>query len=260
MTGDAARQHRTNVSAERNLPPPLPRSVYAGRLSGFHDFAFADSAAFNVRGTWADFFRRRIGGKFDGRVIVEIGCYNAGYLSRIAAKYPNTAFIGMDWKCKAIYDGARAVTALELNNIALLRARAQDIARIFNDGEVEQMWVFFPDPCNAGVELTTRLIDRQFLIDSHRILRDTSSTLSFKSDDLPYYQWVHGLFGGNELAGSGNSIRDRFEITCSSTNFWEDPSAQAHCLPKCFAGEMTTYEGRFVKKRLPIHFVDIRKS
>ena len=88
------------------MSTPTPRSIYAQKLRGLTDFAFGDQSVFQHRGRWRDFFRPRIGPSFDGRIIFEVGCADAAYLGKIAAKYPNTAFVGLDWKCKALYDSA----------------------------------------------------------------------------------------------------------------------------------------------------------
>src|SRR5690349_17617214 len=117
--------------------PPPRRSVYADRLNDFADFTFVDAAAFTHRGHWADFFRPRIGPAFDGRIVFEIGCSDAAFLACIAAKKPNTAFVGLDWKYKALHDGAQRVATAKLPNVALLRARGQDVLKIFAPREVD---------------------------------------------------------------------------------------------------------------------------
>jgi len=235
-------------------PVPLPRSVYSEKLRGFSDLAFSDQAAFQFRGRWGDFFRQRMGSGFNGRVVLEVGCFDVGFLSKIAMKHPTTAFVGLDWKCKAIYDGAQRVAALNLKNIALLRARGSDLLKIFGEVEVNEIWVFHPE-VSKGKEV--RLIGEPFLLDAHRILRDSSSLLSFKTDHPDYYQWMLGFF---DNANPSASIRGRFNLMMKSSNFWEDPAALAHAAPRDFAGEVTFYENRFIKKRRPIHYIEMRKK
>ena len=127
-------------------PRPLPRSAYANKLRDFPDFTFPDGDAFIRRGQWRSFFQERIGPTFDNRIILELGCADASLLTTVAAKHPTTAFIGLDWKCKPLYDGATRITTLNLSNIALLRSRAQDILEIFGEREVDEIWLFHPDP------------------------------------------------------------------------------------------------------------------
>lgn len=266
----------------------LPRSVYSERLSKFAEFAFGDQAAFGLRGQWRSFFAGRIGPGFDGRVIFEVGCFDAAYLSRIAARFPNTAFVGLDWKCKALYDGAQRVTALGLRNVALLRGRAQDVLRIFAALEVDEIWVFHPDPCARDAELKNRLIAEPFLADVHQVLRGGTSTLSLKTDHPGYYQWVLGLLGlpepqwfgaagdaakslaprvrrrdlmpAEQIPGASEAVRSRFDVTMNSADYWQDPAALAHSAGRCFSGEVTLFETRFVAKRLPIYYLELGKK
>jgi tRNA G46 methylase TrmB len=238
----------------------LPRSVYAPRLRDFAEFVFAGETSFQNSGRWRDLFRQRIGPAFAGRVVFEIGCFDAAYLCRIAAKYPATAFVGLDWKCKAIYDGAQRVASLALRNVALLRGRGQDAPRVFAQREVDEIWVFHPDPCDRDVELKNRLIAQPFLSDVHGILRDHNSTLSLKTDHRGYYQWALNLFGLPGPVSPSPAILHQYQVAMTSADYWHDPAALAHSAGRPFAGEVTLFESRFLKKRLPIYYLEIRKK
>ena len=271
----------------------LSRSIYAERFRDSADFAFGDQSLFQNRGQWRRFFAKRIGSSFDGRVILEVGCFDARYLGRIAAQYPHTAFVGLDWKCKPLCDGAQCISALHLRNVALLRGRAQDVLKIFAELEIDQIWVFHPDPCDRDVELKNRLIREPFMIDVHRVLRDAASSLTIKTDHPGYYQWVLGLLGlpepqwfqraYDQTPGSpsappaprlrlrdlmpreqvpppSEAVRSRFEVTMNSTDYWNDPATLAHCAGQCFSNEVTLFESRFLKKRQPIYSCEMRKK
>ena len=277
---------------------PLPRSIYSARLNEFGEFAFGDRAAFQHCGHWRDFFRRRIGPAFNGRIIVEIGCSDAAYLSHIAAKHPACGFVGVDWKCKPLYDGAQLVAERGLANVALLRARGQDVARIFAEREIAEVWVFHPDPCDRDVELKNRLIAEPFLRDVHKILHAGTSILSLKTDHPGYYQWVLALFGlpeppafqaarqaslanpltrnpelpaaaprirardfmrTQDLPNPSDSIRQQFAVTANSADYWHDAAALAHTAGRHFSGEKTMFESRFIKKRMPIYYFEMQK-
>ncbi|MEA2711801.1 MAG: tRNA (guanine-N7-)-methyltransferase [Phycisphaerales bacterium] len=231
------------------VPAPARRSVYADRLLEFRDFVFSDGAEFQPRGAWRDFFNSRIGPTFDGRVIFEIGCNDGGLLARVAAKYPATAFIGIDWKYRALHSAAERVAAAGLRNVALLHGRAQDIRRLFADGELDEVWVFHPEPCDNPRELPNRLLAEPFLLNVHHVLRDAGS-LILKTDHRGYFDSVLELLGG---------MNDRFDAGVVSTDFWADSTAQSAVAARAFAGEVTAFEQRFVRKRKPIYFFEIRR-
>ena len=225
------------------------RSVFADRLLEFREFAFSDGAEFQHRGAWRDFFRSLIGQAFDGRVIFEIGCNDASLLARIAANHPTRAFIGIDWKCRPLYTAAERVAAAGLRNVALLHGRGQEVGRILADGEVDEIWVFHPDPCDKPQELRNRLVAEPFLMDVHRVLRDRGS-LVLKTDHPEYYQWAVSVSEG---------MSERFELTARSTDFWADELVQSAIGGRCYAGETTFFENRYRKKRRPIYFLELRK-
>jgi tRNA G46 methylase TrmB len=229
-------------------PPhrPLPRSAYAGKLREFPDFTFTDADAFARPGAWRDYFARRIGPAFDNRIILEIGCAEAALLTTLAAQNPRTVFIGLDWKCKPLHDAAMHITAQELKNVALLRARAQEIRQIFAHREVDEIWIFHPEPCDTAEELKHRLVTESFLIDAHAILRDDRSRLCLKTDHAGYAQSVFQL-------------AQRFEITAQSSDFWNDPRAQEQTTTRLFSGRATPFESRFRQKRHPIHYLELRR-
>jgi tRNA (guanine-N7-)-methyltransferase len=129
------------------------RSVYADRLLEFAEFAFSDGAECRRRGAWREFFRARLGSCFDGRIIFEIGCNDAALMTRVAARHPTTAFIGIDWKCRALHTAAQRTAEAGLCNVAFLHGRAQDVCRFFADDELDEVWLFHPDPCDKPNEL-----------------------------------------------------------------------------------------------------------
>ncbi len=248
----------------------LPRSIYAEKFRHLADFTFSDQSLGEHRGRWRDWFQRRIGATFDGRLILEIGCFDAAYLRRIARKFPDTAFIGLDWKCKPLYDGARAIADENLRNIALLRGRAQDLPELLAPLELDEIWIFHPDPCDRPVELRNRLMAEPFLLDVHTVLRECTSALTLKTDHLGYYQWTLALLGlpplpsvetaSAPLPQPSQAVQERFAVTMNSPHFWHDPVAQAHAANRCFSGEVTLFESRFVRKKLPIYYLDLRKA
>ena len=272
----------------------LPRSIYADKFRHVADFTFSDQSLSQHRGQWRDWFQKRIGPTFNGRIVLEIGCFDATYLHRIAHKFPDTAFIGLDWKCKPLYEGAQTIADLNLRNIALLRGRAQDLSRLFGPLELDEIWIFHPDPCDRPVELKNRLIAESFLLEAHIVLRNPTATLTLKTDHLGYYQWTLALLGlplpsaagtltgklvgvtsasedtgGTQsthatiptpLPNPSQAVQAHFDVTMNSPHFWHDPAAQAHAANRCFSGEITLFESRFVKKRLPIYYLDLRKK
>lgn len=226
---------------------PRRRSAFADRLLEFPDFVFSDGREFTRRGAWRSHFEQRVK-DFDGRLILEIGCNDAGLLATVAAKHPRAAFVGIDWKCRALHSAATRVAESSLRNVAFLLGRGQDLCRMFAEREVDEIWIFHPDPCDKPRERANRLFAKPFLDDAAAVLRGPGATLSLKTDHREYY----------DAAIAIAEASSRFEISAKSENFWFDFKASELANDRLFAEEVTAFERRFLRRKQPIHYLELR--
>ena len=64
------------------------------------------------------------------------------------------------------------------------------------------------------------------------------------------------LVGDRKIIEEGlAAMNDRFDVSVVSRDFWNDPAAQSAVDAHAFAGAITPFESRFVRKRKPIYFV-----
>jgi tRNA (guanine-N7-)-methyltransferase len=261
------------------------RSVFADRLLEFPDLVFSDGAERCLRGHWRDHFRRRIGAAFDDALILDIGCANGELLLKVAAKRPRTAFIGLDWKCRSLYHAAQRLAEAGVPNVALLHGRAQEIDAIVARRELDEIWLFHPEPCDTDKTLPHRLFDDTFLLEAHRALPH-GGRLMLKTDHAGYFQWALALFGEPEpplfvevrqglkatarvrrselvdpakLPAPSDVLIKRFQPTVMSLDYWNDPLARAATAVHAFADETSGYEARFKTKRWPIYYMELCK-
>jgi tRNA G46 methylase TrmB len=253
---------------------PNRRNIFAEKLNEFPELLLAGERLFENRGRWHDVFGKRIVEGFAGRLIFEVGCFEGDTLCEIAAKHPTVGFVGVDWKGKSLYHAAQRVASQGLPNVLLLRGRAQDVAKIFAPRELDDVWVFHPEPCDKPKELTNRLLAEPFLRDVHAVLRGPDSRLCVKTDHAGYYQWTLSILGlpepawgprvkprdlmkPEDLPPRSEAVLDRFDVTMTSADFWNDPAALAHTNTRAFAGVVTPFERRFRAKRLPIYYMEL---
>lgn len=269
----------------------VSRSKFSHRLSEFPEIVLRDIASFAVRARWNELLAERMGSRPE-RIVFEVGCFDASFLCKIARKHPGVGFIGLDWKAKALFDGASQITQQGINNVLLIRGRGQDIAHIFAPEEVDEIWLLHPDPCDKPNELQNRLFSERFLVDAHGVLRDEKSTLTLKTDHPGYYQYALALFGqkqpelfesarrakiANEVPKQGlprvrardvvepsrlppanTKLQQLWKITVNSSGYWNDPIAQQQTAQRLYFGETTTFESRFKSKRQPIYLLELR--
>lgn len=265
------------------MAPPR-RSAHAAKLDSLGDVAVRTEMALARRGRWAEAFRERIGPSFDGRITFEVGCFDAAFLCGVAAEHPRTAFIGLDWKCKAVCDGAEHVARQGLNNVLLLHGRAQDLPALFAASELSEIWVLHPDPCDKPKELPNRLLAPPFLAAAHEALAPQGHVV-VKTDHPGYYQWLLALLGlpepewfdvskrtpaspklrvadlvrRRDLPAASGAVTSQFEVAANSPDYWADPAIRASAEPRAFAGMRTHFERRYLAKRLPIYYLELRR-
>lgn len=264
-----------------------PRSNYAGALAAFGDLAVEAADAFARRGRWREWFSHR--GAIARQLVFEIGCFDADLLERVAAAHPDVGFVGLDWKFKAIHDAAARVKASSPKNLALLRGRAQDLTRLFADGELDQIWLFHPDPCDKPKERPNRLFNEPFLLDARGTLAP-GGTLALKTDHPGYHQhalvllglpqppWfeparaagrvpagapktrVADLVSPDELPRPSARVVAAFDVTLDTTDFWHDPAARSVAAARIWGNETSLFERRYLRRKLPIYAIELRAN
>jgi tRNA (guanine-N7-)-methyltransferase len=96
---------------------------------------------FPLKGKWrAEVFQN------DCPVVLELGCGRGEYTVGLGRLFPDKNFIGIDLKGARIWAGAKESLASGMKNVAFLRTSIELISHFFASGEVNEIWLTFPDP------------------------------------------------------------------------------------------------------------------
>lgn len=79
-------------------------------------------------------------------IVLELGCGKGEYTVGLARKYPQKNFIGIDIKGARLWRGCKTSNEEKMQNVAFIRSHIQMITRYFERGEVNEIWITFPDP------------------------------------------------------------------------------------------------------------------
>ncbi len=161
---------------------------------------------FPHRGLWnAEFFKR------EAPIVVELGCGKGEYTVELAKSDADRNYIGVDIKGARMWRGAKTVEEEEISNAAFLRAEIENIDKFFVPGEVEELWITFPDP--QMQKTRKRLTSTRFLNLYRRMLGD-NGIVNLKTDSPFLYEYTRRLVELNgfevlmntdDLYGSGNA-------------------------------------------------------
>jgi len=137
---------------------------------------------FWLRGRWnRDFFKN------DHSITLELGCGKGEYTVGLALKDQTRNYIGIDVKGARLWRGCKTVEEEDLSNVAFIRSRADHIEQLFEEGEVNEIWITFPDP-QPGKE-RKRLTAPIFLKRYHRIL-NPDGIVHLKTDNINLFMYT----------------------------------------------------------------------
>ncbi|MDE6536478.1 MAG: tRNA (guanosine(46)-N7)-methyltransferase TrmB [Muribaculaceae bacterium] len=144
-------------------------------------------------------------------IVVELGCGKGEYTVQLAKSDPDRNFVGVDIKGARMWSGAKEVEEENIPNAKFLRAEIENICSFFAPGEVEELWITFPDPQMQKVR--KRLTSTRFLNLYRRIMRD-GGIINLKTDSPFLYEYTRRLVELNgfevltntdDLYGTGNA-------------------------------------------------------
>lgn len=145
------------------------------------------------KGEWAsEFFKN------NNPVVLELACGKGEYTVNLAVLFPNKNFIGVDYKGNRIWRGAK--TALEdgVNNVAFLRIQIENLVDYFAPGEVDEIWITFPDPQPQLSREKKRLTSPRFMKMYKQILRP-GAYINLKTDNDAFHAYTVGQIDEQKL-------------------------------------------------------------
>ena len=134
----------------------------------------------------------------DRPIVLELGCGKGEYTIGLAEADPDRNYIGVDIKGARIWKGAKIAHEKELVNVAFLRTRIEFIESFFSPGEVEEIWITFPDPQLKRRRNKKRLTGSLFLNKYRNFLRD-HGLVHLKTDSDLLYAYTRELLIFNGL-------------------------------------------------------------
>ncbi len=131
----------------------------------------------NLKGTWGS------------RVILELACGGGDYTVGLAQRFPDATVVGVDIKGSRMWWGAKKASDLKLPNAKFLRTQIENLADFFADGEVDEIWITFPNPHPTEGNAKRRLTSRRFLEIYKRLLKP-GGRVHLKTDDAGLYEFT----------------------------------------------------------------------
>lgn len=190
---------------------------------------------FSLKGKWHSFFKN------DNPIVLELGCGKGEYSVSLAERYPDKNFIGVDIKGARFWRGAKTALEKNYNNVAFLRTQIELIDLCFDENEVSEIWITFPDPQIKYKRTKHRLVTKPFL-EKYQLILSPGGQVHLKTDS----EFLHGYLLGLLHEGKHEVIYAHHDIYNSSS-----PPAEATEI-------QTFYEKQYLDVNKPITYIRFR--
>ncbi len=127
---------------------------------------------------------------------LELGCGKGEYTVALARTTPGMNFIGVDIKGARLWSGAKTVEEEGIPNAAFLRTEIENITSFFAPGEVEEIWITFPDP---QMQKTRKRLTSTRFLELYRQFLAPGGTVHLKTDSPFLYEYTCRLVDLNGL-------------------------------------------------------------
>lgn len=189
-----------------------------------------------IKGKWrSEYFKN------NNPITVELACGRGEYSINLARLFPERNFIGVDIKGERIWKGSTLALEQKLSNVAFLRTPILLIENFFEHGEIDEVWITFPDPRPRKRDIKRRLTNPRYM-EIYKRLVTVGSYIRVKTDNTSLYHY------------SLEELQARKDI---SDLMFTDDLYSSPLRPECFDIK-TRYEEQFAAKGEQIKYIRFR--
>ena len=173
-----------------------------------------------IKGKWhSDYFKNA------NPITAELACGRGEYSIGLAKLFPERNYIGVDVKGDRLWKGSTLAVEGNINNVGFLRTHMLVIENFFEPGELDEIWLTFPDPRPRKRDIKRRLTNSRYL-DIYKYILKPEGQFRFKTDNTPLFEYTleelslrndivdlvvtHDLYN-SELRHEGFDIKTRYE-------------------------------------------------
>lgn len=198
----------------------------AAPLVAAHPRVLQESDAPSFRGHWRQLFSQ----PDDAALALEIGMGRGRFILTSASLDPDTCYLGLELRAEMVMQALERVEQVP-DNLYFLQLNAELLPELFAPGEIDRLYINFPDPWPKSRHAKRRLTAPSFLALYRQVLKEGGQLL-FKTDNRPLFDWSLP-----NLTEAGFALRSvEYDLAAEDS------------------GVITEYEGRFRRKGQPICF------
>ncbi|MBE8713996.1 tRNA (guanosine(46)-N7)-methyltransferase TrmB [Sphingobacterium hungaricum] len=136
------------------------------------------------KGKWVkDFFGN------SNPLILELACGKGEYTVNLAKLNPEINYLGIDYKGNRIWRGAKTAIEDGIENVGFLRIQIENILEFFDENEISEIWITFPDPQPQDSREKKRLTGPKFL-ERYKFILKPDGIMHLKTDNDGFYAYT----------------------------------------------------------------------
>jgi len=225
---------RPNLNQTKLLKRP---NVYTQALSNtYAKFAFDEEDAPKLKGAW----RQSIGLNKSDPLDLEIGLGNGLHFAHHAKSYPNRGLVGIELKYKPLIQSIRRALSTGSSKMRAIRYHAFNLDLVFEEDEVNDIFVYFPDPWTSPRKPDNRILNSRMISLLYSRQRPNSK-LFFKTDSQEAFEWC--------LENIQHSL---YRVAFVTRNLQNSEKENQNFV--------TQFESLFLRKGLPIYYLEAQKN
>jgi tRNA (guanine-N7-)-methyltransferase len=158
-----------------------------------------------IKGNWqGEYFKNK------NPITVELACGRGEYSTGLGQIFPQRNYVGVDIKGERIWKGSTQAVDLNLSNVAFLRTQILLLENFFGDGEIDEIWMTFPDPRPRKRDIKRRLTSPRFLEMYKRLLK-RDGMVRLKTDNTPLFEYTLDEVSNRDDIAQLEYTRDLYE-------------------------------------------------
>jgi len=199
------------------------------RIQAVKSFSNVSHAPEELLGNWASLFGN------SNPITVELGCGRGDLLLTLAQQHPQRNYVGVDLKGVRLWPAATMALKNNIHNVYFIRTNILDLPSAFEQGDVSEIWITFPDPYPK--KRRKRMTATRYL-DVYSRISKPAAPCHLKTDDDDFFKF------------SLKSLRD---YGCTILSTIEDVHAQPQ--PRHDLQILTAYEKRHIAEGRTIKYI-----
>lgn len=137
----------------------------------------------SIKGKWRSAYFKN-----NNPITVELACGRGEYSVNLAKLFPEKNFIGVDIKGERIWKGSTLALEHKLLNVAFLRTPILLMENFFEKGEIDEVWITFPDPRPRKRDIKRRLTSPRYMKIYKNLVKE-GSYIRLKTDNTLLYNY-----------------------------------------------------------------------